>query len=622
MLKKLSNFDVFGQPFAFNAHKSSATFTTVIGGILTIFWIVLVSLVAYRIFGSYLDTTKPVVSVNRIRLERPPYLNYSEGQMGTVYMFFDGQKLLTTEEAKRFVTVRGKYINMYQEGGKIIEKEYPYTILDCSQMSVDWGNNLSDQSFSEVEFGGIDYETLFNNALLCGDLPGHLAYTEGSRFSLPYGRTFVTTYPCSLPDRTKCASVQELSAFQIIFLSVVRVGEFKNKSEPLSFFFDTDVSLYIDIASRTKMTHFAKMNYIYDDDVGLLEERLSHKYMDVDRVVVTTGSRVSLSTYSTAKEIDEGACDPYLEQMNRSGFDKMVIQRRYKQFFGVISEIGGFNDLIIYSILMVYFLYRAFAYKNLIRAHLKADLTHFEAEGQGPDLKQDGVENKYRVESERQSEERERRAFMKQLNYELSKLPDVKLVIKTNSKAKVLLEMILLRFPALAPLLPKMILQQKIKSRKEQEGKNSLQGAPAPQNDPHRRPKSKRNAKRSILNINRGTTGKEPEVMMMKNQEDQPKSAMNISGESLNLAPKSHEEQPQPTITDKKIENQPKFGRRNSNTPFSPRSPGSGSKIGNRRFQFGVRRKINPKSKFAYKKAGNTQSSSPGINLGRLSSKN
>ena len=93
MLEKLRKLDIFGQPFSFNAYKNSGTYTTVCGGLITIFWLILISFVSFVVIREYLDTTKPVISVNRVRLEKPSRLNRSS-TYSTVYMFNSKTKSL------------------------------------------------------------------------------------------------------------------------------------------------------------------------------------------------------------------------------------------------------------------------------------------------------------------------------------------------------------------------------------------------------------------------------------------------------------------------------------------------------------------------------------------------
>ena len=54
----------------------------------------------------------------------------------------------------------------------------------------------------------------------------------------------------------------------------------------------------------------------------------------------------------------------------RSSFEKTRIQRRYLTVFDVISEIGGFWDLITYGILFVYFFYNMRSYSLFVRSQL------------------------------------------------------------------------------------------------------------------------------------------------------------------------------------------------------------------------------------------------------------
>ena len=90
MHKKLRSFDVFGHPFSFNAYKDSSTFTTAARGLVTIIWLVLVSAVSLVIISEYMDTSKPVLSFNRIRMPRPPYIYLPDHSLWVAYMFFDG----------------------------------------------------------------------------------------------------------------------------------------------------------------------------------------------------------------------------------------------------------------------------------------------------------------------------------------------------------------------------------------------------------------------------------------------------------------------------------------------------------------------------------------------------
>ena len=71
MLRKLSSLDIFGRLFSLNTIKGSATYTTAIGGLLSLLAFTLFSIITYIVVSDYRDTTKPVVSVNTVRLKDP-----------------------------------------------------------------------------------------------------------------------------------------------------------------------------------------------------------------------------------------------------------------------------------------------------------------------------------------------------------------------------------------------------------------------------------------------------------------------------------------------------------------------------------------------------------------------
>ena len=377
MLKKLSNFDVFGQPFALNTQKDSPTYNTAIGGVITLIWIVLVSLVSYSSVTSYLDTTKPVVSVNRIRLPRPEAINIRDHSSGGAFMFFDGKKWLTAEESKRYATTVGEIVTSKKVDGEEVHGRKKFEMKLCHEVDVGGVKEMFETATTQVE-SKINYEALFRDSIVCGHVTQEDSFIEGSRLSLPFSSHEFIIYPCSLPDPTQCASPEELSTLQIILVQLVKVAKYSEKGDPLEPALDPDTVFYVDITTKTQIVSYYKMNYVYDDDIGILNERLTQEFINVDKVKTVTGSRLALSVHCSEQQIDAGLCEYYTKIIHRSSNEKMVIERRYKQFFGVISEIGGFNDLIVLVLWVFYFSYNYYCYKEMIRSELRECLSEFQ----------------------------------------------------------------------------------------------------------------------------------------------------------------------------------------------------------------------------------------------------
>ena len=273
------------------------------------------------------------------------------------------------------------------------------------------------------------------HTVLCPDPVDQQAmFLEGSKSNFPFIRNIATVYPCSLPDPSKCATPAELVEFKIALLQVVRYANFKEKGNPLRYALDGDLVLSVDIASKTRITNFIKKNEVFDDDIGVVDERFTHHYLDVDRANFVKGSRLTLSTHCLSQQIEAGLCEPYVEIVLRSSKEKMVIQRRYTQFFGIISEIGGFNDMIIIVIWVVYAAYNAYAYKRQVRAEILTSLNHSDD--------QEASERRKNI----QGEEEDQGAF-KELDSGVASAPELLLLLETSSKSRVMLEMFFSNWP-------------------------------------------------------------------------------------------------------------------------------------------------------------------------------
>ena len=440
-----------------------------IGGIITIIWVALVSVVSYMIFAEFLDTTKPVVSVNRIRLEKPLLLNTSEHEVGGVYLLFNGRKFLTFEETQRYVTFKGVSERTSKQGNTTISEQFSRPMVKCADLEGNHGTGLFGKGLASLE-SKIDFTTIFLKSIICGDTQTEYLYYEGSKFSLPYNMPRTWIYPCSLPNRSNCASVQELSLLQVGYIHLTKVAKYRLKGNPLQIALEPDNFIYVDTATQTKIVDFFKMNEIYDDDVGILAERLTHKYVNIDKTKFVIGTRLSKSTYCTTQEIDQGSCEPYLELTTRSSRDKLVIQRSYKLFFGVLSELGGFNDLIVYSLLAFYFFYNTYSYKRTISKALGDELSDFEWVPESGKKRSKKILKKIGEWNEIGRSQNSCRVPQKSVG----PLLELDVMVQVNSQAKIFLEMVFMRCPALEILLPKLIFDKKNKATKNSKTKNEL----------------------------------------------------------------------------------------------------------------------------------------------------
>ena len=512
-------------------------------------------------------------------------------------MFFDGKKFLTVEESKRYVTFNGEIKTSKKMNGEEVHTIKRFEMKLCQQVDDEVVKDLLKTGLTKTE-SKIDNEALFSDSVLCGEVTEEDPFLQGSKLSLPYTSHDFLIYPCSLPDPAQCASLEELSAFQIGLVQLVKVAKYSQKADPLKPALDPDTIFYVDISTRTQITNFYKMNQIYDDDIGIVGERLTQEYIDTDKTTTVTGSRLTQSVHCTKQQIATGFCEYYTKIINRSSNEKMVIERRYKQFFGVISEIGGFNDLIIIILWAVYFFYNSYSYKKMIRSQLDASLSGF---GGRKESSKENLEGEAQNPSKKDGELS--RKWIGKLDKNIGPLPELNLLIEINAKSRIVIEAIFGKFDkekALKTLLPKIILNRKKISKTKKFGQEKSQ------NIENQAPVSN---KKNPKNIHQKNMTKKKFRKNNKNCENSSK----MNSFNQNSALSSQEQDPQVKMT--KLANNNEDQAKNQNSQSQGGDSSSRLLSSKRRIHLGSRRKINGKNKFSVFKKSKVKSTRSRVNV-------
>ena len=504
MLQKLRSFDIFGRPFSLDTLRGSGTNTTVIGGLLSIFAFVLFSAITYRVGIDFLDTTKPVVSVNRVKMKAPERFQLFDyevlSSIGALH-----HKFLNQEEMKRYFTLRYQFVTT----AKGADGQNQETVETVPTTLV---ANLKNPKMKELAIKSLNLTSgrddinllrLFGDAVIFPDINPEDIWISGSKLNLPYRRMRINIYPCSLSNPSDCAPVEDLAALAIGNFALTKVANYSNKRDPLGINADVDSSVFLGIGHTGLFTTYLKQNLIYDDDRDLLDERLTHTYLDVDKLESRTRTRLSGSIHCTVAQIDGGLCEPYVEISWKSSFEKMIIQRKYTTPFEAFSEIGGFCDLISYGIMTFYVYYSTKSYARFVRSQLVEGFVELDGMRQGEGAKRTPGEvnrmkamlMKDKVPSHLDSDsDLGKMSFGEILNHQA----DLKKLVSLSFKSKILVDTFA-EGPVFHTLANRMIVQKKREARKPSEsGKTKNQKVVKNRKNP---PKKIQNlSKKGILN--------------------------------------------------------------------------------------------------------------------------
>ena len=170
----------------------------------------------------------------------------------------------------------------------------------------------------------------------------------------------ITVWPCSLSDPSKCVKPQMIAMGQ--YMSIMPSPDV-DLSKPDNFFQWVPLASDMhDIDPGTKQQFFTKFKkYSIFDKTSMFSEAKHRKdYFQIDDNYVKSFSRDQNQVHCPASHIgNRFLCQPYIEMKFTSSNKQETITRLYPSLLRALSEIGGFTELIMMFIGMLYAIYNS-----------------------------------------------------------------------------------------------------------------------------------------------------------------------------------------------------------------------------------------------------------------------
>lgn len=364
--KFLSKFDIYGGKFEMNLGKDNS-YKTVFGSFLSLLFITLVTLSVYIFVSKYTDTTKPQITVSSEISSQYPQMNLYDEWLVVGFVFFNGKGFVKAEDVHRYATFMGIVSIMTMDESAQTPKieKIPVEYIPCKEASRESG-------MVEKAFSSTNSSHLFLEVTLC---PSHDSLErwilEGNIASPPFTTVNLMAYPCSLPDQTQCASLQELAVSSVYVAQLSKSVDYADKNNPVRSDVDTNTELLINPMILSKQLIYYKRNQILDDDKDFSEPVKGHEFINVDNIISSSGIRDG-GIYCSPEKLKTGLCQPYIYLQLKSGNKISTVHRRYEKLFVTISELGGFGDLIYIIFSFLYLFYNHYFYKRWMKKQMMA----------------------------------------------------------------------------------------------------------------------------------------------------------------------------------------------------------------------------------------------------------
>jgi len=336
----IKNRDGLGDEFAMN-FKGQDRHKTCIGGCFTILTLVITYSILYKMIGDYFKTTDPDVRQNIEISSTYPNMDLYAQNLGYMFSLDDYSYSVDVDELEKYVTIVGRVLYVVSDPKKDNGKDYreSYIIFEPCKNK----NDTLNQFFVK------EAENYTRDFGLCMKLDNTSDYNIISKVSeLPYKYIEINVYPCTLEDTTECVAEKSFESLSLILGQVTKNFDPSNKTNPVTSSSNLDTIYTFDLKNTLYTHQVFKKTEINDDAWDFYDAAVKTEFIDVDKTTTFIKSRPETQLSCKEEDLltDEPICMPYFSFVLRSGGSKLKITREYKKILVVLSDFGGFIDIL------------------------------------------------------------------------------------------------------------------------------------------------------------------------------------------------------------------------------------------------------------------------------------
>ena len=223
---------------------------------MTLMVIIVIMAALYSTIEDLIFSPKPEVSISTKYFEKHPKVNLYDEELGLGLAVVDQIKgTLQLEQVARITTIKA-YIELttidLETGAPNLERALEIPYKPCGQ--------VKDQRLIKHFFKDERIKQISMIYGICPELTGiaEKYFIESKTLDPPMYSLSVYLYPCSLPNRQDCASIQDISRTQIYFTSMKKAFDPNNHTHPISTVPEFDGVLRLDPRSTKIMANLVK----------------------------------------------------------------------------------------------------------------------------------------------------------------------------------------------------------------------------------------------------------------------------------------------------------------------------------------------------------------------------
>lgn len=359
----LKKVDILAHEIRLNVGGQPAI-KTYTGAFLSLAYICLAMTVAITQFLDFADSSNPrVFEEIKITGNYLPVDLSKDKQLPIILLTDPDGNLIPFNTTREFFTIKvTRYTTTLDSNGTFEFGSETVPTRPC-------GDLIRENKFDPDYFVNLGtYKSLVDEAV-CFDTSSINSTIEGSFSTNNNAIFFVQVYPCTTDPSYSCRSKKEMRNMWILFTFLEPNIDLSNKKTPVSHSANVDYFFKINPGTTLNLLRKISKAVIQDESGFLSTPGIAAAYSEENKLISSYGGRDENQIACDPKDFNAlfGAdCMPYLELSLMSSNHFRRTNRSYKGILETLGEIGGLQELILVSCMIVYHHYHKYISKRIV----------------------------------------------------------------------------------------------------------------------------------------------------------------------------------------------------------------------------------------------------------------
>ena len=356
--RKLKNsflsINLVGDQFNFRLRNNQRD-PSCLATLLTLCSLIITAVVGYSFIKNVLDTTRPKISTRVKKFNKYPEIDLAQDHFFFAVFPSSAQYNPNPRSYLTLVANINKKSFGRNSEGDIVSynvEQIPLEVRRCNETDY-------KSQFSHMIADELPTRTMVRGSICAyAKTPEQIKEYRVKGQPIENSDTFITieVKPCSLPNPAECVQGFGLFTLNMVFIYPSPDVDLGKKKDMVKWISNGEISVDAKLDVLQEYVIGVKNVEIQDDDRIFGDPRKVVNYTDIDTKFFKIQGRDPNQTYCPPAIINNPyACKPYAVLNLRSGGKTEIVTRQYSNLFEAISEIGGFFELIIIFMGIIFF---------------------------------------------------------------------------------------------------------------------------------------------------------------------------------------------------------------------------------------------------------------------------